>query len=80
MQPLTEVDYSPGRVDHPVRLYRASESDSSRTTARWREVIPDLVEVVVEGRHGGEEGVLGRERVREIAADLAWRLEALDSP
>ena len=74
---LTEDDYAPGSVTHPVLVYRASLSDPTRTTERWREVVPHLEEVVVAGEHGGDEGVLGRNRIDQIAADLSRRLGGL---
>jgi hypothetical protein len=77
VRPLTEDDYTPGPVDHDVLVYRASLSDPAYTTERWREVIPHLEEVVVEGEHTGDDGVLGRQRIDQIADDLSRRLGAL---
>ena len=75
--PLDPLDYAPGAVDDDVVLYRASSSEPERTTMRWREVVPQLVEVVVEGSHGGEESLLRTDRVSALADDLTARLEAM---
>jgi hypothetical protein len=80
IRPLTEDDYVPGPVAHPVLIYRASLSDPSLTTERWRVVVPHLEEVVVEGRHMGEGFVLGRQRIGQIAGDLSRRLAGADPP
>jgi thioesterase domain-containing protein len=79
IRPLTEDDYAPGPVAHPVLIYRASLSDPSLTTERWSAVVPHLEEVVVEGRHMGEGFVLGRQRIGQIAGDLSRRLGGPDS-
>ena len=50
----------------------AARADDA-VTARWREVLPHPDEVVVEGELTGDEGVLGRERIDQIAEDLSRR-------
>jgi thioesterase domain-containing protein len=75
--PLDTLDYAPGTVDDDVVLYRASSSEPERTTLPWRQVVPQLVEVVVEGSHGGEESLLRTDRVSVLADDFAGRMEAM---
>ena len=72
--PLLEAGYTPAPVGHPVVYYRASQTAPADSTVAWREAAPHLIEVVVDGTHGGQESVLQADRVEMMAVDLAERL------
>lgn len=75
--PLSQDDYSPPPVQHRGLVYRASETVSAWTTDRWREVIPVVDEVVVEGRHTPPNSIMEPGRIDHIGVDLAARLSSL---
>ena len=55
-------------------FFRASGSNPTFTSKAWRNVIPDLEEVVFKGRHKEFAAFLGRERVGRVTEEIERRL------
>ena len=60
-------------IDAPIVLYRASTTNPARTIAHWSQLLPNLSDVVVAGRHRGFDSIMATGRVEAIANDLAAR-------
>jgi len=75
--PWTAKQHEPIRSGVPTTYFRASGSDPRFTTRAWREVEPDLDEVVFKGRHKGFNGFLRKDKVGLVAAELARRARGL---
>ncbi|MEO1056019.1 MAG: amino acid adenylation domain-containing protein [Actinomycetota bacterium] len=71
--PTAAFAHRPGPIDVPIVLYRASTTNPARTIAHWSTLLPNLNDVVVEGRHRGFDSIMATGRVEAIANDLAAR-------
>ncbi len=69
--PTAAFAHRPGPIDVPIVLYRASTTNPARTIAHWTTLLPNLDDVVVEGRHRGFDSIMATGRVEAIADDLA---------
>ncbi|MEM9515807.1 MAG: amino acid adenylation domain-containing protein, partial [Actinomycetota bacterium] len=71
--PTAAFAHRPRSIDLPIVLYRASTTNPERTIAHWSRLLPNLDDVVVEGRHRGFDSIMATGRVEAIADDLAAR-------
>ena len=71
--PTEAFGHRPAPIDAPIVLYRASTTNPARTIAHWSQLLPNLSDVVVAGRHRGFDSIMATGRVEAIANDLAAR-------